>query len=315
VDLDTRKISSKVDQASSGLPLDEWLAGRFTYHPIEKWRELIADGQLLLNGQPPETEALLHDGDIVTYMPVNLQEPPVDFSYDIIYEDEQLLVINKSGDLPCHPAGPFFKHTLWHHLSTRLGQKIYIVNRLDRETSGLLIATKDPGTAGKLAKQSVRIEKEYRAIVFGSFEHDIHARGFLIQDTESIVRKKRHFVFEPDLPENTKNQTPVETLLSPVKTVKQFSLVKAVLKTGKLHQIRATLFSLGYPLAGDKLYGPDDRIYLKIRENKITTDDWKKLVMKRQALHSYKIAFPHPATKETLKFTAPLPDDFNKILT
>jgi 23S rRNA pseudouridine955/2504/2580 synthase/23S rRNA pseudouridine1911/1915/1917 synthase len=315
VDLETRKISSTVDQASSGKMLDEWLAGRFTYHPIEKWRELIADGQLLLNGHTPEAKAVLHNGDIVTYMPVNLQEPPVDFSYDIIYEDEHLLVINKSGDLPCHPAGPFFKHTLWHHLSTRLGQKVYIVNRLDRETSGLLIATKAPGTAGKLAKQSLRIEKEYRAIVFGSFNHDIHANGFLIKDPESIVRKKRRFVFDSELPENAKNPTPVETLLIPVKTVKQFSLVKAILKTGKLHQIRATLFSLGYPLAGDKLYGPDDRIYLKIRDNKITDDDWKKLIMKRQALHSYRIYFPHPITNKTLEFTAPIPEDFNKILT
>jgi len=101
-------------------------------------------------------------------MPRGLEEPPVDLNYSIIYEDEHILVINKSGDLPCHPAGPFFKHTLWHHVSERYG-KIYLINRLDRETSGLLIAARSPEDVGKFSKQTAAMEKEYRALVFGDF--------------------------------------------------------------------------------------------------------------------------------------------------
>jgi len=88
------------------------------------------------------------------------------------------------------------------------------------------------------------------------------------------------------------------------------SLVKAVLETGRFHQIRATLFSLGFPVVGDKLYGPDERIYLKIRDDKISDEDWKKLRMHRQALHASRLVFIHPVNGRRMEFTAPAPTDF-----
>ena len=310
MNLENRIIKSKLPPDAEGLRLDDYLAKRFTYHPLEKWRELIVDGQILLNGEQSSGSKILNNGDILSYIPRGLEEPPVDLNYSIIYEDEHILVINKSGDLPCHPAGPFFKHTLWHHVSQRSG-KVYLVNRLDRETSGLLIAARSSELAGRLAKQSAQIEKEYRVLVFGNFNKALATDGYLIKDSASIVRKKRRFVFADKLPDDAEKAVAVKTLLEPVCTKNGFSLVKAVLKTGRLHQIRATLFSLGFPLVGDKLYGPDDRIYLKIRENKISDEDWKKLVMRRQALHSYRLGFIHPVTRDPMEFTAPLPADFN----
>ena len=309
MNLENRIIKSKLPADAEALRLDDYLAKRFTYHSLEKWRELIADGQILLNDEQCSESKLLSSGDILTYMPRGLEEPPVDLDYSIVYEDEHLLVINKCGNLPCHPAGPFFKHTLWHHASKRYG-KIYLINRLDRETSGLLIAARSSAVAGKFAKQSAQIEKEYRALVFGDFNEAVTADGYLIKDSASIVRKKRRFIFADKLPGDAENASVVKTLLEPIWSKNGFSLVKAVLKTGRLHQIRATLFSLGFPLVGDKLYGPDDRIYLKIREDKITDEDWKKLLMRRQALHSYRLSFIHPVILDKMEFTAPLPADF-----
>ena len=207
-----------------------------------------------------------------------------------------------------HPAGPFFKHTLWHLLSTRYG-KVHIVNRLDRETSGLLIAAKKPEAAARLSSRNWVMNKEYLALVFGEFGEEIDAAGFLVPDTKSAVRKKRRFVFE--MPEDRKGMESSRTLLR-----KEFSasggkcVVRAIPETGRLHQIRATLYSLGFPMVGDKLYGPDEKIYLKIRNQEITDEDQRLLQMKRQALHSTSLEFKHPVSGEMLKFTSPLPDDF-----
>lgn len=310
MNLENRIIKSKIPATADGAGLDAYLAKRFTYHSLEKWRELIADGQILLNDEQCLESQILSANDILTYMPRGLKEPSVDLDYSIVYEDEHLFVINKCGNLPCHPSGPFFKHTLWHHVSERYG-KIYLINRLDRETSGLLIAARSSEIAGKFSKQLPSIEKEYRALVFGDFNKDIDAEGYLIKDTASIVRKKRHFVFGDNLPDDAENISNVKTILEPVWSKNGISLVKAILKTGRFHQIRATLFSLDFPVVGDKLYGPDDRIYLKIREDKITDKDWKKLVMLRQALHSYRLNFTHPVKLTKMEFTAPLPDDFD----
>ncbi|MCP3968638.1 MAG: RluA family pseudouridine synthase [Lentisphaerae bacterium] len=311
MNLDQRIITSKINADSAGKTLLNWLSGRFTYHPCQKWQEIINDGQIKLNDADCLPDDLLSAGDQVSYYPANLIEPPVDLTFEIIYEDDYLLVVNKSGDLPCHPAGPFFKHTLWHALSLRYG-KIHIISRLDRETSGLLLVAKDPETAAKLGNKRRTITKEYRAMVFGCFDSHINASGYLIKDTNSIVRKKRKFVFDvSEDADSQKNQASnVSTILTPEIIGKEYSLVKAELKTGKLHQIRATLFSLGFPLLGDKLYGPDDTIYLKIRDNKITPQDKEKLVMQRQALHSCILTFKHPKTDKLMSFTSDLPEDF-----
>jgi len=310
MNLENRIIKSKLPSTAEGSRLDDYLAKRFTYHSLQTWRELITDGQILLNDKKCSESTILCRDDVLIYMPVGLEEPAVDLDYSIVYEDENIFVINKCGNLPCHPSGPFFKHTLWHHISERYG-KIHLINRLDRETSGLLIAARNPETAGKFSKQLAKMEKEYRALVFGDFNKAIDADGYLIKDTASIIRKKRHFVFSDKLPDNAIQASVVRTLLEPVWSKNGVSLVKAILKTGRLHQIRASLFSLGFPVVGDKLYGPDDRIYLKIREDKITDEDWTNLVMRRQALHSYRVSFIHPVTQQKMEFSAPPPADFD----
>ncbi|MDD5727607.1 MAG: RluA family pseudouridine synthase [Victivallales bacterium] len=305
----TRIIRTRIDTAAENRTLIDYLAARFNYHSRERWLAIIAEAQVQVNGQPVRPDACLHAGDILTYTPENLEEPPVDFSYSLIYEDEYLFVINKSGNLPCHPAGPFFRHTLWHHLSNRYG-KVYLVNRLDRETSGLLIAAKDSVTAGLFAKKAAIHEKAYMVLVFGDFRQAVIADGFLIKDEESAIRKKRRFVFPEALPANAKKPVPAGTLLEPVSIRNHISLVKATLKTGRFHQLRATLYSLGFPVVGDKLYGPDESIYLKMQGDKITAADWEKLKMRRQAVHAYRLVFTHPVKKQEMEFTIPLPPDF-----
>jgi len=309
-DLTRRVIRSSIDWSGAGLRLDDYLAARFTYRSLEEWRERITGGEIVLNGvsAAPETVLALHDS--VEYFPGDLPEPEADLSYRVAYEDDDLLIVDKSGNLCVHPTGPFFRHTLWHLLCTKYG-KIHLVNRLDRETSGLLIATKNPESAAKLGKPSWPVRKEYLAVVFGAFRERVEAYGFLVQDTASPVRKKRRFVFGERPPAGAVKVESARTLLLPEKTGEKFSLVRALPETGRLHQIRATLFSLGFPLAGDKLYGPDDSIYLRIRSDAISEEDRARLVLSRQALHSARLELRHPVSGGTVTVDSPLPPEFS----
>lgn len=299
---DTRVIRSRIRPAEAGRTLIDHLVRRFTYRDRAAWLERLAAGELLLDGRPARAEDVLAADMVLEYRPTDIQEPAVDTAYRIVYEDEFLLVIDKPGDLPTHPSGIFYAHTLWHLLTKRFGA-VHLVNRLDRETSGLLLAAKDPRTAARLAR-GVR-HKTYLAFVFGTFSEALDAAGFLVP-AGGTVRKKRAFVRA--LPPGVAGET-AETRLRPVETANGLSLVEAELVTGRMHQIRATLCSLGYPLVGDKLYGPDETCYLRLRRGTLTEADKRKLLLPRQALHAWKLGFRHPETGETCEFTAPLPAD------
>lgn len=304
--LEERVISSTIGPDCAGAAVLDYLARRFTYRDRDAWGERLAAGELRLNGIPARPDDVLAANDVLSYHPGILPEPPVDAAYRIAYEDDVLLVVDKPGDLPTHPAGAFYRHTLWFMLTSRFGP-IHPVNRLDRETSGLLIVAKDARTAARMAKTAV--EKSYLALVFGDFAVPVDADGFLIPDAASAVRKKRRFVFVPPDPAPDGTQT-ASTRLEPVKRHDNWTLVRAMPRTGRMHQIRATLCSLGFPLVGDKLYGPDDQLFLKIRDDRFTDDDRRRLIMPRQALHAAQLRFRHPVSGETIEVASPLPEDF-----
>lgn len=294
-----RIIRSFVDWSSVNLTLETFLAGRFPYRTLEEWRVCINRGELKINGETasPDQRLVLHD--TIEYIPGELPEPPADLGYRIVFEDEKLLVIDKPGNLCMHPAGPFFRNTLWHLLCSRYGE-IHFLNRLDRETSGLLLAAKDSGTAAKLSRSRQFSAKEYRVMVKGIFPEAVTAEGFLIADTSSAVRKKRRFVKE--LPEGAVKAETALTVLTPLEENGTYTMIKAELGTGRMHQIRATLLSLGYPVVGDKLYGEDETLYLRQRTDELTESDRKALLLPRQALHACRLSFLHPAEGKELEF-------------
>ncbi len=309
--LESRVIASCVARAyGPGMMLIDYLAGRFTYLSRSEWLRRIDTGQLSVNDSRPSPNQVLAAGDVVRYRPPDLAEPPVDLLWEIIYEDENLLIVNKSGNLPVHPAGPFYRHTLWFELR-RIFDAVYFANRLDRETSGLVLVAKDAVTARRLSQTACR--KEYMALVLGAFDKPVDAEGVLVPDHDSVVRKKQRFVFAADNADRNRGKR-VATRLEPVAVYPDISLIRALPETGRLHQIRATLYSLGFPLLGDKLYGADELIYLKIRNDSITADDRERLRMPRQALHSASVTFLHPFTGRPIHAEVPLPGDFQDVL-
>ena len=307
MDLSQRIIRTSIDWSAVDLHLADYLAGRFTYRSREEWCDRIASGEITLNNRIVDPETVLQLHDQVEYRPQDIAEPPADLNYQTVFEDDKLLVINKPGNLCMHPAGPFFKHTLWHLLCSKYGA-IHFVNRLDRETSGLLLAAKDPKLAKKLSRSVSG--KHYMVIVHGDFPETLEADGFLTS-ANSVVRKKRKFVTA--MPETPPFES-AKTAFRKISGRNGLSLVEATLFTGRMHQIRATVNSLGFPVAGDKLYGVDETFYLKQRTGELTEDDRKKLLLPRQALHSALLAFTQPDSGETLTFSSSMPEDMQNLL-
>lgn len=313
-----RKTAVVIKPEFAGCRLLDFITSRFTYRSREEWRQELDAGRFLLNGERAASLSLLAAGDRLVYLMPMLQEPPVDQSFVVLYEDEDLLVVDKPARLPCHPGGCFFRHTLWALLQERHGlQKPSLINRLDRETSGIVLVAKNKQAARLCYQQfaSHLVLKRYLVMVEGEFPfQDLQADGCLAPDPESAIRKKVRFY-----PHDAVEMAPVgavqcSTGFRRLHSRTGLSLLEAIPVTGRCHQIRATLCSLGFPVVGDKLYGVDEQLFLRFRLGDLTTADQQRLRLDRQALHAATLRIRHPSSGRELEFCSPLPAAMQSLL-
>ncbi len=311
-----RRAALRIAPDDHGTPVLAFLVRRFTYHAESEWAGLLARSRLLVNGLPViVANYALQTGDRLEYLPEEVAEPPVDTSWRILLEDDAgFLAVDKPGNLPCHPGGRYFHHTLWYQLrERRAATHLSLVNRLDRETSGLVLAALNSKTAsaiqGQFARRTVR--KSYLAVVEGVFPAAVpEAHGWMLTDTGCEVRKKRRFQpAEPGSVPPEPDAEWAETGFRAVRTAAGLSMVEVLPHTGRLHQIRATLQALGFPVVGDKLYGLDPLLFLRFRDGMLSNADHRRLRLPRQALHAWKLSLRHPATGLPLELEAPPPPD------
>jgi 23S rRNA pseudouridine1911/1915/1917 synthase len=222
----------------------------------------------------------------------------------IVYEDERLLVVNKPGDIVCHPskAGP------WSSLVGALREHakldvVHLIFRLDRETSGIVVLAKDPKMASRLqrAMQERKVAKAYFAVLTGELAGAVTVNQPLGDDTASPVFVKS--CVREDGQASISHFTPLAAAGG-------FTLVRVVTETGRKHQIRAHAQWLGHWMVGDKIYGPDARCYLDFIDRGWTEELAAKLWLPRQALHCAEIDL-RPAGLEHV-FTAPMPADMRE---
>jgi len=305
-----------ITEKEAGKTVIDWLCTRFTYQGELQWKEHLSEGRLKVNDSHAETGQILSEGDNILFTPPPRPEPPWNPDYQTIYEDDNVLILNKPADLTCHPGGIYLKHTLWWLLKEK-NEHISLVSRLDRETSGLMTVALTKMTAGYYFKvmQNRQAKKEYLALVEGSFPLEMDARGWLRKDTNSIIRKKKHFHTDSAATEEQQNTETGEFAHTTFRLLGEYegtSLVRCRLHTGKTHQIRATLFSLEFPLVGDKMYGPDEGCFLRFAADELTQKDNELLKLPHQALHSWQLTLPFSdGTKKT--FRAAPPSEWNEV--
>lgn len=316
-----RRIQFIYAPGQGGAELLDYLAGRFTYHSREEWATHIREERVRVNDGAAGGDRLLVAGDRVEYIAVDRPEPPVNFEVRVVFEDSDIMVVNKPANLPCHPAGRYFNHTLWAWLKRCHGvESPALVNRLDRETSGLLLVARNARAEAGCRAQFLRrsVVKRYMALVEGDFPEAVSARGWMMPDPGSGVHKRRRFELDDAMPDGVPPVRPglewAETDFRRRQGAQGVTVVEAVLHTGRLHQIRATLHALGFPVVGDKMYGPDPRIFVRFCTDAMTEEDWRRLRLPRQALHSMELEFTHPATRQPLHFQAPMPEDMRGLL-
>ena len=296
----------------------DFLTRRFTYFSRDAWDAHVLEGRILRNNHSTTPMTRLLDGDLLTYTQFLGPEPKVQKRFDILFEDSALLVIDKPANLPCHPGGRYFKNTLWALLkNTGKFPCIQFANRLDRETSGIVVIAKTREAARHCGRQfeSHRVQKRYVVFVEGRFpDHDIRTEGYLMPDRGSLVRKKQRYYssLKDSLPQGKGKRC--ITRFRKLRTIDTISELEAIPETGRSHQIRATLHGLGFPVVGDKIYGIDEGFFLRFINQGLTPEDRKRLRLPRQALHAAFTGLKHPQTCLPIQFTAPLPRDLSTLL-
>ncbi len=292
-----------VEPSQAGQRLDKFLAAAQDRLSRSALQNLLEEELILCNGKPANKKYTTRAGDeiLVQIPPAQpLEAVPQNIPLDIYYEDPHLLVVYKPKGMVVHPApgnpdGTLVNALLYHcagELSGIGGQlRPGIVHRIDKDTSGLLVVAKDDPTHQELSRQmSVHsINRIYQAVCYGGFKED---SGFV----EAPIG--RHPLDRKKMAITPKNSRYAYTGWEVVERLGTFTHIQCKLKTGRTHQIRVHMASIGHPLAGDPVYGPQKVI--------------KEL--EGQCLHAGTLGFVHPATGEYMEFNAPLPEYFEKFL-
>jgi 23S rRNA pseudouridine1911/1915/1917 synthase len=325
---DSYLVTWTVEPGEAGTRLDLFLKEKYRKLSREYLQRSIKDGNVTLNHARSKPSQLLKVRDKVYVLSTNTgAEPEVDLDYKIIFEDDHILVIDKPGNLPVHPTGRYFFNTLLTQLRVQNGNEVnqqkefYLVHRIDRETSGLLVIGKTSSAAAGLVAQWEQkgITKEYLAIVKGHLAVDKQVVDApLGKDPHSVIRLKMHVVQtgadgEPlFLPRS--EMLPSQTLVEVVERVGNYSVVRCVPHTGRQHQIRVHLWHIGHPIAGDKLYGTDAEFFLRTQKEVLAVEVEAGLSLSRHALHAHKLGFRHPVTGEPMTFTSGFPPELDDFL-
>lgn len=317
----------RIEENIESMRLDKYLGNRFSYYSRNKWQDLVGQGLVLVNGKRIKYTRDIKKGDEIVYHLIGLKEPDIDKNIQIIYDDGDLIIVNKPANLPVIPSGKYYYNTLHTIMKENLNCNLNMLNRIDRETSGCVVMSRGHELASKFCSmhsknnsnnKNNKIKKTYIAIVENAknIEKNFTVEGYL-EEIGNIFYRRYQILHEISKNKNSDNIKPKENLKyskTKFKTLKKFgdyAIVMARLYTGRMHQIRVHLHSLGFYILGDKIYGKyGPEVFNSFIKKSVIPKDF----FIRQALHSYKLEFNHPITNKLIKVKAPLPKDLKELI-
>jgi 23S rRNA pseudouridine1911/1915/1917 synthase len=305
-------LAFAVSATDTGERLDAFLASHIEGWSRARLQRLIEEADVLVNGRAVKSSYKLHAGDEIE---VELTPPPStafapdNIPIDVVYEDDEVIVVNKPAGMVVHPAAGVSSGTLanalafhFQQLSTVAGTaRPGIVHRLDKGTSGLLVVAKTETTHEDLSDQfrAREVFKSYVALVHGQVEK---RTGQIDQPIARDPRNRTRMAI-------VRGGRPALSIYRIRQRFERFTLLNVELKTGRTHQIRVHLASIKHPVVGDEVYGGGrDKT---VREPKVRSEIAK---LSRQFLHAEQLAFRHPRTQEQMSFNAPLPSELERVL-
>jgi len=305
-----------ITSAESGQRLDHFLAEAYRQRSRSYFYKLIKQRYVLVNSAAVKSGYVLKENDTVevTFRKEEANLTPADIALDIIFEDEQIIVINKPAGMTVHPGkgtdGTTLVNALLHHSSklADAGDRVRpgIVHRLDKNTSGLLVVAKTDATHHFLQRQFLtgEISRTYLALVWGAFGTE---RGTV----EGNIARSKKDPIKFTVAQKGKEAITHFRLLQDFQYI---SLLELKLETGRTHQIRVHMNHIHHPVVGDETYNGRDGQIKRLPNHLQKRGHHLLKLMPRQALHARYLTFIHPGSKERATFEAPLPEDFKTAL-
>ena len=313
----------EADQGQQPLRVDKFMCEKLPHSSRNRIQRAADSGFVHVNDRPVKSNYKVRAGDVVTLM---LDRPrhdstiePEEIPLDIVYEDDQLMVVNKPAGLVVHPGAGNFHGTLvnaiaWHMKDVPSydpnNPEVGLVHRIDKDTSGLLVVAKTPEAKTSLSVQffNKTTHRSYNALVWGHFTEDEgRIEGNIARDPKDRLRMT---VMAPD----SGIGKPAVTHYRVIERFGYVTLIECILETGRTHQIRAHMKHIGHPLFGDERYGGCEIL----RGNRSTS--YRAFIQNcfklcnRQALHARTLGFVHPKTHQQMDFTSALPTDLEALI-
>ncbi len=308
---------------SEGMRLDRYLVQNFLDFSRSLFQGAINAGNVTVNGKPAKASYKVRHGDqLDIQLPAPTHDTPIpeDIPLDVLYEDEWLALVNKPSDMVVHPAKGNWSGTLVNALQFRFAAlsnangtyRAGIVHRLDRDTSGVILIAKEEHTHRDLAAAFAqrRVFKEYAAVTSGELD----------RDSDYIEARIKHHPHDrvKMLATTDADDADAKDACSFYEVVERFrghTFVKVQPRTGRTHQIRIHLASVGCPVLADKVYGGRDRVMLSDLNGQFPGGEGDRAIISRQALHAFRLRFQHPRTGKWIESEAPMPADMMGLLT